>query len=328
MKDETGMAQSAPQREAARLGVSLDAEIRAFIELSNQDYPDALADLPIAEQRALYDAMCARFRAPRPDDLGVIDMTIPGPAGPLPIRRYAPKKTATSEIVYFHGGGFVFGSLESHDDVCAELAEATGMALTAVDYRLSPEHPHPAAFEDAFRAALHLGRDGKPLILAGDSVGGNLAAGVAVALRGATHPNLAGVVLIYPSLSGGAQTLPSMREHADAPLLSAADNARIAAIHAGPADRSELAAGDPRFAPLAARQVDGVAPCIALATEVDPLRDDGLAWVEMLSAAGVSAAASVHAGLPHGALRARHKSLKAKMFFDAAIAALLQFRKI
>lgn len=311
------------------LGAALDAEIRAFIAASEEGYPPDAAARPIAEQRALYDAMCARLRAPRPSGIGVEDAAIPGPAGPLRIRRYAPAAPVPGpEILYFHGGGYVFGGLESHDDVCAELAAGTGAALTALDYRLAPEHPHPAAFEDALAATRHLGAGGAPLILAGDSVGGGLAAAVAWALRGAARPRLVGTLLIYPSLSGGAQTLPSMRTHAAAPLLTAPENAKLAAQHAGPADHRVLAAEDPRFAPLAAQDLAGAAPTIALAAEIDPLRDDAVAWVERLSAAGVPAAASLHPGLPHGCLRARHRSLKAKMFFAAALSGLRRLREI
>ncbi|MEL6980289.1 MAG: alpha/beta hydrolase [Pseudomonadota bacterium] len=311
-----------------------DAEIRAFIAESGLDFPQDAGARPIAEQRAFYDAMCRRFAAPRPDRAAVEDTSIAGPAGAVPIRRYQPEEQTarapeTPQILYLHGGGWHLGGLDSHDDVCAEMAAETGMPVTAVGYRLAPEHAHPAAYEDAQAAAEALLGEDRPLIIAGDSVGGCLAAALLIAFRrgGGAQAALRGALLIYPSLTGGAQSLPAYREHAAAPLFTAADNTANTARYAGPgADAAALAASDPRFAPLIAPDLSGCAPCHALAVEVDPLRDDAAAFAARLSAAGARASASTHAGLPHGCLRARRTSLKARMFFEAALSALRHLR--
>ena len=119
---------------------ALDPEIRAFVVASELDYPADAAGRPVAEQRRFYKAMCDRFRAPRPAGVTTGDSVAPGPAGPIPFRRYRPAGALRSaRIVYFHGGGFFLGDLESHDDVCAELAAGSGFELVSVDYRLAPE---------------------------------------------------------------------------------------------------------------------------------------------------------------------------------------------
>ncbi|MEM9725865.1 MAG: alpha/beta hydrolase [Pseudomonadota bacterium] len=295
----------------------LDAEIQAFIAASEADYPADAASRPVAEQRRFYDAMCARFRGPRPTGLTIGDESVAGPAGPIPLRRYTPNGGGAPglRVVYFHGGGFFLGGLESHDDVCAELAARGGVELVSIDYRLAPEHPFPAAHADAAAAVAALVQDGRRLILMGDSVGGGLAAGLSL-----TAPSV-GAVLIYPSLAAGRQTAPSYAEHAHAPLFTRADALKAVGLHAGDADPAALAA-DPRFAPLSADDVAAAPTTHVIVAEVDPVRDDGLMWVKRLDAAGVRAAAHVHAGLPHGCLRARHMSLKASAFFDAVVSAL------
>lgn len=306
----------------------LDPEVRAFIALSSEDPATGSS---LAAQRAAYDAMCARLRAPRPRSITVADSTLNAGDAPVPVRRYAPPHADFgASIVYYHGGGFVFGGLDSHDDVCAELADGLSAEVVAVDYRLAPEHPHPASFDDALAAARSVGAEGAPIILAGDSVGGNLAAGVSLALRAAPDVALLGSVLIYPSLSGGAPLGLSATEHAAAPMLTVAENAWTVARHVGDADPAILRAQDPSFAPLVGLDgpLEGMTPSIALAVEVDPLRDEAAAWIERLSARGVSAAFEMHGGLPHGCLRARHRSLKARGFFESICAALRRIRNI
>lgn len=320
---------------------TIDDEVRAFIEDSGLDFPSDAQTRSAAEQRGFYDAMCRRFAGPRPAGLTVEDAAALGPAGAIPIRRYAPAaagvlSASAPQILYLHGGGWYLGGLDSHDDVCAEIAASLALPVTGVDYRLAPEHPHPAAFEDAFAVAEMLRAEGRPLIVVGDSVGGCLAAALLLAYRDGARedggrgdgPPLRGAALIYPSLSGGAQSLPAYAENADAPLFTAAENARASRRYAGAADPAALAANDPRFAPLFAPDLSGAAPCHALAVDLDPLRDDAAAFAARLSAAGGTASAVTFAGLPHGCLRARRRSVKAALFFAAILAAIAQLRDI
>ena len=164
----------------------LDAEMKAFVERTNSYYPPETVTFTIDQQRAVYDRMCAEFHAGRPQGVAVTDMMVPG-RHRVPVRIYDRSDVAEPAcvVVYFHGGGFVVGGLDSHDDVCAEICDFTGYRVVSVDYRLSPEHDHPAAFDDSMAAFDWVSSvfDG-PIVVAGDSAGGNLAAAISHALRG------------------------------------------------------------------------------------------------------------------------------------------------
>ncbi len=302
---------------------ALDAEMRRFVVETEGFYPPDVACWTVEEQRGAYDRMAAHFRAPRPAGLTVRDETSPGPAGPVPVRRYQPGAALRSaaRVVYFHGGGCVLGGLDSHDDVCADLAHRLGLEVVSVDYRLAPEHPHPAAFDDALAVAEAEAR-ARPVILAGDSVGGGLAAGAALALRGSAR--VLGQALIYPSLGGEALDLPAYRAQAVAPLLTTEDLRAYQALRAAGAPPWS----DWRFAPLSATDVSGAAPAAAFAAALDPLRDDGAAWVDRLRAANVPARSEIAEGLCHGCLRARRRSGRAAAFFDRICDAIAEFARM
>ncbi len=158
----------------------IDEETWAFIRRTAESYPDDAVELSIEDQRRVYDTMCQDFRQPRPAGVETEDRAADG----VPVRIYSAGQP-TRTVIYFHGGGFVVGGLESHDDVCAELCAQTGYRVVAVDYRLCPEHVHPAQFDDCWSAANWAASEfGDPLILAGDSAGGNLAAAVSHYARG------------------------------------------------------------------------------------------------------------------------------------------------
>ena len=298
--------------------MTIDDEIAAFIARTESFYPaDAIA-LSLAEQRRRYDRLCAAFRQPRPEGLEVQDAALPSAEGAIPVRRYRPADARAAAVVYYHGGGFVVGGLESHDDVCAEIAATTRLEVIAVDYRLAPEHPYPACFDDALAASRALAAEGRPLVLAGDSAGGNLAAAVCLAARGDPRPP-SGQVLIYPALGGDALGLASYTEQAEAPLLTARDCAIYMELRAG----GPPPQNDPYFAPLACQDLAGAPPCIAFAAEADPLRDDAVEYVRRLSAAGVEARSQIEAGLVHSYLRARTTSRRAAESFAAICAAIL-----
>ncbi len=294
-----------------------DPEVLEFIARTDSFYPPNTVGSPIAEQRRVYDEMCAAFRQPRPAGVVVTDETIGGPGGPIPQRRYVPASADPATVVYYHGGGFVVGGLESHDDVCAEIAVATGCPVVSVDYRLCPEHIHPAAYDDGLAAARAALAEG-PVILAGDSAGGNLAAAVAQTLRGAA---IKGQVLIYPGLGGEELDLLSYTECAEAPLLTARDVRFYRGVRAG----GDVPEDDPAFFPLAAGDFSGLARCFISAAGVDPLRDDGVEYVRRLIGAGVTAYCVVEPQLPHGHLRARTTSHRARDAFGRILDAIREF---
>lgn len=295
----------------------IDPEVRAFIERVAGYYPEGKASLDIPERRRRYDAMAADLRQPRPAGVAVTNETVEGRGGAVPQRRYVPPDAGPVTVVYFHGGGFMLGGLDSHDDVCAEIAATTRCPVIAVDYRRTPEHVHPAAFEDgaaATRAALASG----PVVLSGDSAGGNLAAALALALRGA---EIRGQVLIYPALGGERIGLASYAENAEAPMLTTADMHFYHRLRAG----GEPPDDDPTFFPLAATDLAGLAPCFASAAAVDPLRDDAVEYVRRLAAAGVAASCVVEDQLPHGHLRARASAVRARAAFGRIVEAVARF---
>ncbi|RST86957.1 alpha/beta hydrolase [Aquibium carbonis] len=301
----------------------IDAETWAFIERTNSFYPPDTIDATIDGQRAIYDRMCREFHAGHPDGIAVETTAIGTATHSIPIRIYTPTAAAPAALVlYFHGGGFVVGGLESHDDVCAELAKGSGCTVVSVDYRLCPEHVHPAAFDDAM-AAFRWAADGQalPILLAGDSAGGNLAAAVAHHTRG--HPRAAiGQVLIYPGL-GGDQTRGSYVTHAEAPMLSVRDIDFYRDIRAGGADIT----GDVSFAPLFDTDCSGLPPTVVVTAQCDPLSSDGEAYRDRILAAGGKAVSFEEAGLVHGYLRARHSVERARQSFARIVAATASLAK-
>lgn len=295
----------------------IDAEMWAFIRKTGEAYPEDMDGMTFEDLRRHYDEMCDAFTAPHP--AGVV--TRDRPFGGVPCRVY---ETGGSEVtvVYLHGGGWILGGLDSHDHICAEICGATGYRVVAVDYRLAPEHRHPAAFEDALSAtraaSAHYG--GK-ILIAGDSAGANLGSSVTHALRDSDVP-VSGQVLIYGSFDPTVRDDGSYALHADAPMLK----------------RSEMVAyrvfrfpegHDPQFDPTAAVFADTdfsrLPPTFLISAECDPLADDGPAYAERIVQAGGRAFCSTAPGLVHGFLRARHMSSRAAAAFAQitdAIAAL------
>lgn len=293
----------------------IDAETWAFIRDTESYYPPDAIGRSIAEQRAVYDRMCRAFHRGHPAGVRAQDRAMGG----VPCRIYevgAPSST----LVYFHGGGFVVGGLESHDDVCAEIAARTGLRVISVDYRLSPEHRHPAAYDDALSATKAAAvAHPSTLLLAGDSAGGNLAAAVAAS---ASAPKIAGQVLIYPGLGGDTET-GSCLTHAEAPMLTRAD-----ILFYGDIRRAEGASGDDAtLAPLRAASFAGLPPTVTFAAECDPLADDARAYAARIVAAGGRASCIEEPGLVHGYLRARATVTRARDSFARITHALTSLAK-
>ncbi|QBZ87496.1 alpha/beta hydrolase [Pseudomonas viciae] len=278
----------------------LSEQMSAFIDKTlSFNTPDA----SLVGSRQAYSQMCRAFTPPCPEVLAVEDFQLAGVA----VRAYHSRITAPPEgwpcILYLHGGGWVVGDLDSHDFICMELAATLGALVVAVDYRLAPEHPFPAAFKDCLAVWRHLAAapfaiDPHRRLVVGDSAGGNLAAALCLALRDAGQVLPRAQVLIYPALGGPAH-LPSRHECADAPLLSSSDLERYQALYLSGAQPSSLAM------PLLADDLSGLPPALIIVAQWDPLRDDGVLYSERLNAAGVDAVLYVGGGLVHGCLRGR-----------------------
>lgn len=291
----------------------IDAQTWEFIRRTQEIYPDDSTSRTLTEERAAYDAMSAAFRAPRPDLVEVQDISANG----VPVRIYTAGEP-TRTVMYFHGGGFVVGGLDSHDDVCAEICAQTGYRVISVDYRLAPEHKHPAAFDDAYAASCWAEAEfSDPIVLAGDSAGGNLAAAVAGYARGRLA-NVLGQVLIYPGLGGDVDT-GSYITHAEAPMLQRSYVIQNAGIRA--AD-GKAPMGDPTYAPLHDSDFSGLPRSIVFSAECDPLCDDGRDYCERVRAAGGEAHWIREAGLVHGYLRARNTVDRARDSFERIVLAI------
>lgn len=288
-----------------------DPEVLAFIADTEAAYPAEANAADPGDNRRLYDAMCAVFRAPRPPGLTVTDEIVAA----VPVRRYCPQGLRAGVFVlYVHGGGFVVGGLDSHDDVCAELAVATGRELVAVDYRLAPEHLFPAQIDDVAAVWTSETAPGRAGIVVGDSAGGNLSASLCFRMRRTGGVMPLAQVLIYPGL-GGDMTAPSYVENAEAPMLRTRDLKSYSGLLTG--GRPELRRSSPEISPLAAQSFAGLPPAFIVTADVDPIRDDGPAYQAALQAEGIRAEWRNEPQLPHGYLRARHRSKRAGASFAA-----------
>jgi acetyl esterase len=296
----------------------IDVETWAFVEKTNSYYPPDTIDYTIAEQRRIYDRMCREFHAGYPDGVSAEDSVISTPTHAIPIRIYrTPAPEASAVVLYLHGGGFILGGLDSHDDVCAELCQLSGYEVVSVDYRLAPEHRHPAAFDDAMSAfEWAAGAYTRPILLAGDSAGGNLAAAVAHATR-AHRRRPIGQVLIYPGL-GGDQSQGSYLTHAEAPMLTVRDLDYYKQIRAG----GHEVAGDVTSAPLADTDFSGLPPTVIVTAECDPLSSDGEAYMSRILAAGGKARWIEEPGLVHSYLRGRNMIGRARASFSRIVDAV------
>ncbi len=215
--------------------------------------------------------MCCAFFAGHPAGVRAETTAIVAPGRDIPVRIYRRAAPDTAAMVlYFHGGGFILGGLESHDDVCADLCHRTGFDVASVDYRLAPEHLHPSAYDDAMAALEWAAATwDRPVVISGDSAGGNLASAVCHAVRGKPFAPI-GQVLIYPGL-GGERTWRSYVEHAEAPMLTVRDLDFYRDIRTG----GEEPADPVTLYPLQDRDFAGLPPTVSITAQCDPLSSDG-----------------------------------------------------
>jgi acetyl esterase len=256
------------------------------------------------------------------------DSSLPGPKGEIGVRVYTPLDSPASllpGLIFFHGGGFVLGDLETHDGLCRVLANESGCRVVSVDYRLAPEHPFPAAVEDCVAAtewvaenAGTFGVDASRIAVGGDSAGGNLAAVVAIIAKQSGAPRLRFQLLIYPVAQlGGAETV-SMRENGKGYFLEKASMEWFTKLYCPDSDQRT----DARLSPLLARDVTGLPPAYVVTAGFDPLRDEGKAYADKLDAAGVPVTYVNYPGMVHGFFSFRGLVPKAREAVAAASAAV------
>jgi acetyl esterase len=271
----------------------LHPQARALLALIEERGVPPIHALPPAEARRVYRER-RFFTQPAPPEVAEVrELQARGPHGDIPLRLFRPAGTAAGErlpvLVYFHGGGWVIGDPDTHDTLCRELANGSRCAVVSVDYRLAPEHRFPAAADDALaatrwvqREAAALGLDGSRLAVGGDSAGGNLAAVVTIAARDAGDPPIAFQLLIYPS-TDTTRELPSHRTNGQGYLLTS-DTIGYFQGHylADPAQERDW-----RASPLRHPDLSRLPAAFVLTAGYDPLRDEGLAYAQRLSEAGV-----------------------------------------
>jgi len=306
------------------------AGMRAHIAKVARFYQGVADNIRIAEQRNIYNAMAAHFARPRPAGMRVTDDLLDDGQRRVPVRLYRPAAVAPGPapvMLYFHGGGFALGGLDSHDGTVAKLAEAGTCVGIAVDYSLAPEHPFPAACDDAWSVYLAvvtqpetLGVDPGQVIVAGDSAGAALAAGIAITARDRAAPSPVGQLLIYPVLGIDFDTA-SYLANANAPMLTR--SAMMTFWNQYLSCRKDWT--DPRAAPLAAASFVNLPPAFIATAEFDPVRDDGLNYANALEEAGVAATYRCAETLPHGYLRAIEDSPAAAVEVQAIGLALRSF---
>lgn len=286
----------------------LDAEARTLLDLmeeANKAGRPKLETLPHAVGRQAVDKMSEDGEADAPDVAETTDGVFAGPGGPIKYRRYRPLHVAAGNLptlIYYHGGGFVIGTLETHDSTCRRLANKSRCQVISIDYRLSPEHPFPAPIDDGIAAFRHvrdhaaaMGADPARLAVGGDSAGGAMAAVVCQAMRDAKEAGPAFQMLIYPATDSSKES-GSRKSFADGYFLTKGlmDWFWKAYVPAG----TDLA--DLRLSPLLAKDFTGLPPAFVLTAGYDPLRDEGRAYADRLIDAGVKTTYVNYPGTIHG----------------------------
>jgi acetyl esterase len=308
-------------------GMPLDPIMKAFLDQMAAQPGPQMWELRAPEARAVFAALM-QLAGPKDVPIGkVVNATAQGPRGDIPLRSYTPIAGGGEPLptlVYYHGGGFVIGDLDTHDGLCRMFANEASVRVIAVDYRLAPEHKFPAAVEDAYAAlqwieanASELGVDANRLAVGGDSAGGGLAAVVAQMAKEKSGPRLAFQMLLFPVTQIGSQT-NSMRERASGFFLEKAtldwffDNY----LEKG-ADKSDV-----RMSPLLADNFGGLPPAYVMVAGYDPLHDEGVAYAEKLRAAGIAVTVADYPDLVHDFIYLQAVLPQASAAVRAAAAAL------
>lgn len=286
----------------------LDPQVEALMAQMAETPAPKLWEIPVADGRALYDGMAAMLELPDVAIGKTEDIAIPGPAGKIPARVYTPVAGGGSALpclVYFHGGGFVIGGLNTHDVLCRTLANEAAVRVVSVDYRLAPEARYPAAVEDCYAAlewieanAGSLGIDANALAVGGDSAGGNLAAAVSLLARDKKGPSIAFQLLIYPVTDmAGSRAWGSRDEFAEGYFLEKKTMEWFEEQYFGDGDAERREA---TASPLLAENLKNLPPAYVITAGFDPLRDEGKAFADALAAAGNTVDYVNYEGMIHG----------------------------
>jgi acetyl esterase len=302
--------------------MALDPQAKALLDLM-PPMPD-FSTLDLALIRA--GMAQGPLNAAEPEEVALVEnRTIPGPAGPIPVRVYTPLgRGPFPGLVYFHGGGFVLCSLDSHDGLCRSLANAASSVVVSVDYRLAPEHPYPAAPEDCYAATqwvakngAELGIDVTRLAIGGDSAGGNLTAVTALRARDRGGPALRFQLLVYPVTDCAFDTA-SYRENAEGYFLTTGMMRWFWQKYLA----DPVQGGEAYASPLRAANLANLPPGLCITAGYDPLRDEGEAYAARLREAGVGVRPSRDPGVFHGFLSMTGQLDKAREAMAEASAAL------
>lgn len=273
--------------------MTLDPDTMIVLDMMRAANRPAFETLSPAEARTAYAASRAILQ-PDPEEVAEArDMSVPGPLGDIPIRAYRPLGASETEVlpvlVYYHGGGWLLGGLESHDVVCRRLGNLARCAVVSVDYRMAPEHKFPAAVQDSAAAtawvianAAQLRIDPRRVAVGGDSAGGNLAAVMALMARDGDLPPLVFQLLVYPGTDMMMVTVSSQTVREGVPLTSATMKWFVDHYMRDDSDRLDW-----RASPLRAASLAGTAPAMVITASADPLRDEGIAYAERLEREGV-----------------------------------------
>ncbi len=283
----------------------LDPQVRQLLDLLDQQRAPPTYGVSVETARDQLDEL---FSMLDPEPVGdVQDLDIPGPAGPIPVRVYAPEDEPDDSpgvFVTFHGGGWVLGDLDTHDPFCRAVTNAADCLVISVDYRRAPEHPFPAAVKDCYAAvewaadyAPHLGGDPERLAVGGDSAGGNLTAAITLLARDRGGPDLCHQSLIYPAVNSRVgPEFDSYEENGSGYFLERESMEWYDERYI----QDDLDARNEYAAPLLARDLSGLPPATVITAGFDPLRDEGIAYADRLEDAGVAVSHEHFEGMIHG----------------------------
>ena len=287
----------------------LNPDIARYFEILAREVPPFAGSTPtVHERRERMEWIARRFGAERPAGVEVRDLRLPLTGRTLTARLYRPAGSRGKTLpllVYYHGGGWVIGSVQTHDGLTANLAQDAGVAVLSVEYRMSPEFPFPVPCDDAYDAfvwahanAADLGVDKRRIAVGGDSAGAHLATGVAIAARDRDAAEIAFQLLLYPTVEPVFDT-ESMTTYANGPGLTRADMEFFwnAFLPGGPSYE------DPRAIPSEAESLAGLPPAYIVLAQFDPLRDEGALYALLLDEAGVNVKQVEAEGLTHGFAR-------------------------